>query len=1122
MGTLGGNASIYQHSGLVQEVDRLLTCWTQSGKADNRPTSPDFIVSWYNDRRDFKAGDVATIKISFLESSENYRNLPTDGYHDRFTIAVGGRTGNSSFISGVSAVAEADFTNWNMTFVPIIVGKFQVTIKDYYTGISDQSLHFNVRPGDIYPAVCFASWRNLESEFEAGRKARALVLAKDAFGNNISSTSDDISSFKFMAVYATYVNGSILSELQVTYIGWDEFGYIAVEFLAATAGPFFLHLEGKNQTLNGSPLPFKVTPGPLDITNCSAVWNYGINVLQIFSNLEVFIYQKDRFGNLVDGSYAFDALVTEEATNLSVPLTDLQLEVAGTGVQLLSFSVSEPGEFVLTVFDDKQDGSTTNMRYEYTVFVGYCHGLNSIVNGSALQGSVAGGTSHFSIYLQDIYHNPAPISLQWIRVQIIRRNDSLEVPPNIVPIDEIGKPVLEPIQQHSGNAGGITASPVTNAISNFNVEFLPVKSGLYDVWVFCGNIPLNGGHPYTSVVFPASVNTSISSVVKFSKKVTRLVRNVIVLQLADKFSNPVMSQQRKLAFDFRSPNSSEFVSWMFEDNGDGSYLGYYLVNNTGTCEICVSFEGNTLPPCPLEINVYRQEYFPQAFNDTISVWENESVAFDVLRNDYFADGDISVIEESMPSYGSLLRYGQLFRYTPYQGFFGSDSFSYTLRDVNQNLAAGTVIISVFISPPRFVSLPSQLEATEDMICPRFSGFCGFEIQYSDPKENISVTLSAPFGTILLAPMPMQFWKPEQDGLSATRGKTGKDMILAGCVEVINSALQLVQYLGNENFYGNDVINLSTKNKYGTESANVPIVVEPINDPPFIQVPEYIILERKGSNVSLKIFDEQKPATEFLIGDPDLFYFSGNKSLFIVTISVEASSGVLTTTLPVHLINTTEVMLQNSYQWQPLQTFVTISNHFVIKGEGFRFRGTIEECNNAMQQLLYEGTDNGAALYVTVNDMGNFGCYSNCTKRMSLPVLTEATIHLVQKRPMSSLVSKLLGSAIIIGFLTMLLLGVMLLLFICKCATALGYKKRTPIQKEVQLSDADSFQKPAESSATSSENATYFTGCSTPFLLRAHRSNFRQRSSRRCELGESSKVESRSLRDYVTTGEPLAS
>lgn len=68
-----------------------------------------------------------------------------------------------------------------------------------------------------------------------------------------------------------------------------------------------------------------------------------------------------------------------------------------------------------------------------------------------------------------------------------------------------------------------------------------------------------------------------------------------------------------------------------------------------------------------------------------------------------------------PHHGSLIQQEHLFRYTPYKGFFGYDSFCYSISDVNMNTATGTVTISVLISPPQFVSLPHQLIATEDKI-----------------------------------------------------------------------------------------------------------------------------------------------------------------------------------------------------------------------------------------------------------------------------------------------------------------------------------------------------------------------------------------------------------------------
>jgi len=83
-----------------------------------------------------------------------------------------------------------------------------------------------------------------------------------------------------------------------------------------------------------------------------------------------------------------------------------------------------------------------------------------------------------------------------------------------------------------------------------------------------------------------------------------------------------------------------------------------------------------------------------------------------------------------------------------------------------------------------------------MIFDLCSGFSGFEIMYSDLKENISLTITAQSGTAFLAPMQMQICRPFENMLSVSRGgRAGKDLLLFGRVEMINYALQSIQYLG---------------------------------------------------------------------------------------------------------------------------------------------------------------------------------------------------------------------------------------------------------------------------------------------------------------------------------------
>lgn len=81
--------------------------------------------------------------------------------------------------------------------------------------------------------------------------------------------------------------------------------------------------------------------------------------------------------------------------------------------------------------------------------------------------------------------------------------------------------------------------------------------------------------------------------------------------------------------------------------------------------------------------------------------------------------------------------------------------------------------------------------------------------------------------------------------------------------------------------------------------------------------------------------------------------TGNKSDFLLILSLEVDEGELMATLPIGLIGSAEFKSQYRKVWQSLQTYVTISNHFVLKGKGIRFQGTHFDCNNALQRLYFK-------------------------------------------------------------------------------------------------------------------------------------------------------------------------
>lgn len=53
-------------------------------------------------------------------------------------------------------------------------------------------------------------------------------------------------------------------------------------------------------------------------------------------------------------------------------------------------------------------------------------------------------------------------------------------------------------------------------------------------------------------------------------------------------------------------------------------------------------------------------------------------------------------------------------------------------------------------------------------------------------------------------------------------------------------------------------------------------------------------------------------------------------------------------------------------------------------------------------VALQGNEHRASLIVTVNDMGNYGCYPGCTDLMSMPHFVEVEVSLMREKPLSSL------------------------------------------------------------------------------------------------------------------------
>lgn len=112
----------------------------------------------------------------------------------------------------------------------------------------------------MYPAAGILSSGDGADEFVAGTRAEVFILPRDAFGNEVTSTSEGSRLYTF-SLSATTSGGIPATLLNTSFKGWNQQQHLCLEFVAVTAGSLLLHVEIENQTLHGLPLPFIVHPG---------------------------------------------------------------------------------------------------------------------------------------------------------------------------------------------------------------------------------------------------------------------------------------------------------------------------------------------------------------------------------------------------------------------------------------------------------------------------------------------------------------------------------------------------------------------------------------------------------------------------------------------------------------------------------------------------------------------------------------------------------------------------------------------------------------------------------------------------------------------------------------------
>ncbi|MCE2458069.1 MAG: cadherin domain-containing protein [Dehalococcoidia bacterium] len=122
----------------------------------------------------------------------------------------------------------------------------------------------------------------------------------------------------------------------------------------------------------------------------------------------------------------------------------------------------------------------------------------------------------------------------------------------------------------------------------------------------------------------------------------------------------------------------------------------YESNSSYRVTVIAADPSNATTSVPVTITVVNVDEAPVAVADTATATEDgAAVTIDVLANDSDPEGmQLSLTAVMQPANSSTAIVGTNVEYTPSAGYYGSDSFTYTVSDVNSNSSVGNVTITV--------------------------------------------------------------------------------------------------------------------------------------------------------------------------------------------------------------------------------------------------------------------------------------------------------------------------------------------------------------------------------------------------------------------------------------------
>ncbi len=218
----------------------------------------------------------------------------------------------------------------------------------------------------------------------------------------------------------------------------------------------------------------------------------------------------------------------------------------------------------------------------------------------------------------------------------------------------------------------------------------------------------------------------------------------------------------------------------------------------------VSDGTQTAGAATVDITVHFVNDPPQAVDDSATTVEGQAVTIDVLQNDSDPEGNFDLDSVDSPSHGTTsIQNGQV-RYTPSNGFSGTDTFTYTISDHLGVTDSATVTVTV-------TALNDPPSATDDS-----ASVDEDQVVTIDVLQNDS--------------------DPDGDPLtidSVTTPANGQATIVAGEIE----------YVPDADYYGSDSFSYTISDgNAASATASVTVSVMAVNDAPLAADDSVVTLE----------------------------------------------------------------------------------------------------------------------------------------------------------------------------------------------------------------------------------------------------------------------------------------